>query len=577
VVDDETLVGMNVLGRLLMELREDVKQGDRERLSLVVPPDIPDFRLYSEPIATIEVRPAKSEAVARPYKVSDSGIGDYDHRVGTRPIQTGSVPAYLFEEKQQADSTASVGASFHTSVTKYELMRDSGLPWVGVVPKHWGLSPNRALIRKRKVLVGDRHTEYRLLSLTKQGIIVRDVESGKGKFSADMSTFQEVRKGDLVFCLFDVPETPRTVGLSNHDGMITGAYSVFECSNPTLSAFVDLFYRAMDDRKLLSPLYSGLRNTIPPTRFLGTKTPIPPPDEQAAIVRFLDHVNRRIERAIRAKRKVIALLNEQKQAIIHRAVTRGLDPKVRLKPSGILWLGDIPEHWTLKRFKFLATINSGQVDPRKPQFREMLLIAPNHIQSGSGKITYEETAFEQGADSGKYLVKEGQIIYSKIRPNLRKVTIAPRDCLCSADMYPISLKVSEISRDYFVLLLLSLPFTRYAVDCSMRVAMPKVNREALADAWFWYPEPEEQDEILEYVRSESQPFDAATNRTEREISLIREYQIRLITEVVTGKLDVREAARNLPTEIEEVDTVPELEEAEEEDMEELVSEEGGDD
>jgi len=106
--------------------------------------------------------------------------------------------------------------------------KGSGLPWLGKVPEHWSLVPNRGLVRRRKVLVGDRHNECQLLSLTKQGVIVRDISTGKGKFSADMGTSQEVRSGDLVFCLFDVPETPRTVGLSRHDGMITGAYTVFE-------------------------------------------------------------------------------------------------------------------------------------------------------------------------------------------------------------------------------------------------------------------------------------------------------------------------------------------------------------
>ena len=89
--------------------------------------------------------------------------------------------------------------------------RDSGLPWLGQVPAHWGLVPNRGLVRKRKVLVGKRHGEYRLLSLTKQGVIIRDTSTGKGKFSSDMGTSQEVRNGDLVFCLFDVPETPRNL------------------------------------------------------------------------------------------------------------------------------------------------------------------------------------------------------------------------------------------------------------------------------------------------------------------------------------------------------------------------------
>lgn len=110
----------------------------------------------------------------------------------------------------------------------YAAYKDPGLPWLGQVPSHWDLVPNRGLVRRRKVLVGKRHSDYQLLSLTKQGVIVRDISTGKGKFSADMGTSQEVRDGDLVFCLFDVPETPRTVGRSVHSGMITGAYTVFE-------------------------------------------------------------------------------------------------------------------------------------------------------------------------------------------------------------------------------------------------------------------------------------------------------------------------------------------------------------
>ena len=221
-----------------------------------------------------------------------------------------------------------------THLEPYPAYKDSGVPWLGQIPAHWDLVPNRTLVRRRKTLVGDRHENYKLLSLTKQGIIVRDLTNLQGKFSADLGTSQEVRPGDLVFCLFDVPETPRTVGLSQHWGMITSAYTVFESLGRCSERFFELFYIAMDDRKLLSPLYSGLRNTIPPSVFLQTKTPIPPLPEQHAIARFLDHFDRRVNRFIRAKRQLIALLNEQKQASIHRAVTRGLNPAAPLKPSG---------------------------------------------------------------------------------------------------------------------------------------------------------------------------------------------------------------------------------------------------
>jgi type I restriction enzyme S subunit len=265
----------------------------------------------------------------------------------------------------------------------------------------------------------------------------------------------------------------------------------------------------------------------------------------------LDYANGKIERAIRAKRKLIGLFNEQKHAIIHRAVTRGLDPNVKLKPSGIPWLGDVPEHWTLKRFKYVATINTGQVDPRKPKYRNLILIAPNHIRSGDGYLIEKETAADQGADSGKYMVTSGQIIYSKIRPNLRKATIAPCNCLCSADMYPISPKTSELSTDFLLALLLSQAFTKFAVDSSMRVAMPKVNREALANCILWFPSLNEQTQILEYLGREMAPFDTAIIRTQREIDLLREYRTTLTAEVVTGKLDVRETAKGLPDQADE--------------------------
>ena len=430
----------------------------------------------------------------------------------------------------------------------YANYKESGLPWLDTVPKHWDVAPNRALMRDQREVVGARASGYTLLSLTLRGVIARDMVNPKGKFPAQFSTYKVVKPDDFVFCLFDIDETPRGVGLSPLKGMITGAYDVFSPTSRINARFLYYYYLFVDEGKLMKPLYTGLRKTIQRGVFSSLKAPLPPPDEQAAIVRLLDWANGRLERAIRAKRKVIALLNEQKQAIIHRAVTRGLDPSVPLKPSGISWLGDIPQHWTLKRFKFLATINSGQVDPRKAEYRDLVLIAPNHIQSGSGRLLKQETAEDQGADSGKYLVRRGQIIYSKIRPNLCKAAIAPCDCLCSADMYPIDPTTGELSTDYLLLLLLSQPFTKFAVDTSMRVAMPKVNREALANCLMWYPGANEQSLIREFIAREAAPIDAAITRLEREIELLREYRTRLVADVVTGKLDVRHAAARLPDE-----------------------------
>lgn len=234
--------------------------------------------------------------------------------------------ALLNEQKQAITYHAITRGVNDTNKTK-----ETGLPWIQQIPENWSLHPNRSLMKKRKVLVGEAHTKYKLLSLTKKGVIIRDIDSGKGKFSSDMGTSQEVRKGDLIFCLFDVPETPRTVGLSNHDGMITSAYTVFECFDPVTASYLELFYKAMDDRKLLSPLYSGLRNTIPPQRFLGTKTPLPPVAERQDIVKNITEKAAEIDKAILKLEKELSLIGEYRTRLISDVVTGKLDVREAVK------------------------------------------------------------------------------------------------------------------------------------------------------------------------------------------------------------------------------------------------------
>ena len=233
--------------------------------------------------------------------------------------------ALLAEQKQAIIHQAVTGRIDVRTGQPYPVYTPSGVEWLGDIPAHWSLAPNRSHLRRRKILVGEKHTEYELLSLTKNGIVVRDISSGRGKFSADMGTCQEVRRGDLVFCLFDVPETPRTVGLSSNNGMITGAYTVFECDGIELRSYLEALYIAMDDRKLLSPIYSGLRNTIPPSRFLGVKSPIPPKEEQAEILNFLADADERYVRTMAQARHEIGLLEEYRTRLVADVVTGKLD------------------------------------------------------------------------------------------------------------------------------------------------------------------------------------------------------------------------------------------------------------
>jgi len=416
----------------------------------------------------------------------------------------------------------------------YPAMKYSGVTWLGKVPEHWKVLPNRALFAEAKER--DRADEQMLSVTITKGIIRQQAllaeSSKKDSSNQDRSAYKLVRPGDIAYNKMRAWQG--AIGASEYQGIVSPAYVVQRPREGVNPRYLHHLLRIPAFAKEAERWSYGITSdmwSLRPEHFKMIYGCLPPFPEQGAIVRFLDHLDRLIRRYIRAKQRLIKLLVEQKQAIIHRAVTRGLDPNVRLKPSGVEWLGQVPAHWTLKRFKFLALVTSGQIDPRKPEHRGKILVAPNHIKSGTGRINCDETAEEQGADSGKYYVREGQIIYSKIRPNLRKAAIASIDCLCSADMYPISVRDSELRPAYLLLLLLSVPFTQYAVDCSLRVAMPKVNREALGGCWFWYPSLEEQDVILAYVKEAGEPLDLAIKRAEREIELFREYRTRLVADV----------------------------------------------
>jgi type I restriction enzyme S subunit len=429
----------------------------------------------------------------------------------------------------------------------YPRYKESGLPWVGTVPAHWDVVPNRGLIRKTKTLVGNRHTEYKLLSLTKQGVIIRDISTGKGKFSSDMGTSQEVRKGDLVFCLFDVPETPRTVGLSQHAGMITGAYSVFQARGKGDIRYFEAFYLAMDDRKLLSPLYSGLRHTIPPGKLLGTKTPQPPTDEQNAIVRFLDWANGRIDQTIRAKRRVIALLNEQKQSVVQSAVTRGLDETVPFKDSGIPWIGEIPAHWDTKRIKYLLR----EIDVRSTSGEEPLLSMRMH----HGLVLFAEhfTRPPQAATLvGFKIVRPGQFVVNRMQAGNGVIFASTLTGLVSPDyavFEPIADADVEFLGELFRSRKVRVKFRAESKGLGTGTSgFLRLYTDRFGAIHVALPPTPEQRTILQGLSVRVAGVNKAISRLEREVELLREYRTRLIADVVTGKLDVRQAAAALPLE-----------------------------
>ena len=263
--------------------------------------------------------------------------------------------------------------------------------------------------------------------------------------------------------------------------------------------------------------------------------PLPPADTQRRIARFLDEKTARIDGLIEKKRALLDGLAEKRQALITRAVTKGLNPDAPMKPSGIDWLGNIPAHWSLIPFKWRCQVQSGQVDPKEPEYAEMMLIAPDHIESSTGRLSQVTSAEEQGAISGKYLCPEGAILYSKIRPALRKVALYDGRCLCSADMYAID-SGRDLVREYLFYFLLTDAFTSYAELKSLRVAMPKVNRAALGAFPIPIPILDEQMEIARLCEEVDQDHREATDKVRDSIARLEEYRSAQITAAVTGQL-----------------------------------------
>lgn len=204
--------------------------------------------------------------------------------------------------------------------------------------------------------------------------------------------------------------------------------------------------------------------------------------------------------------------------------------------SGLQWLAKMPPDWEMRKFSRATFIAEGQVDPEDEDYSQMLLVCPNHIESGTGRLISRETAAAQGAISGKYLCETGDVIYSKIRPALQKATLASERCLCSADMYPLRAQ-SGVDPRFLLLLVLSTPFTSWAILESDRVAMPKINREALSALRVPVPPISQQQAIVNYIACKTGELDSLVTAKDRVLTLLAEKRRALITRAITRGLD----------------------------------------
>ena len=200
-------------------------------------------------------------------------------------------------------------------------LKATTIPWLPQVPAHWEMLRNKTFLTLTDEKVGNRK-DITLLSLTKQGVIIRDLSEGKGKFPKDFDTYLIVHPNNLVFCLFDIDETPRTVGLVHNYGMLTGAYTNFEVNEDiVLPEFAYYYYLQVDDKKGLRPFYTGLRKVVKSTTFLQLRMPVPPVEEQREIVAYIEERAEKIDALVAKLRAEIEHIKEYKQRLISDVVT----------------------------------------------------------------------------------------------------------------------------------------------------------------------------------------------------------------------------------------------------------------
>ena len=207
----------------------------------------------------------------------------------------------------------------------YPLYIPCDIHWFNEIPQSWKQVRVEQYLIKKDENIGDLWDSTQLLSLTQKGIIEKDINDGKGKTHSDYSTYQAIDIGDLVFCLFDIDETPRTIGLSTKQGMITSAYTAFKSKKNINTQYLYYFFESLDDAKALKPYYKGLRKTVRPPEFLKIHVPFPPKVEQDVISQFLDTETARIDNLIYKQKNLIEKLKEYRASIISHAVTGKID------------------------------------------------------------------------------------------------------------------------------------------------------------------------------------------------------------------------------------------------------------
>ena len=430
----------------------------------------------------------------------------------------------------------------------YPEYKDAVVSWVGSIPAHWPEKRAKYYFKEidDRSLTGDEE----MLSVSHITGVTPRSQKNVTMFKAESNVGQKrCQPGDLI--INTMWAWMSALGVSNHAGIVSPAYGVYR---PRSNQDYDYYYldsllRIEGYRSEYICRSTGIRSSrlrLYPDKFLSMPVVCPPQEEQQAIARFLKAQDRLFRKFIRNKRRFIELLKEQKQNVINQAVTRGLDPKVKFKPSGVEWIGDIPEHWDATKLKRVVSFNPSKSETRaNPADEEKVVCLPMENISVNGDIDCSEKRTLSEVWNGFTYFRRGDVVVAKITPCFENGKGAYLKGLESDFGFGttelIVLRPSKAIDGAFLRFLTStkqflLLGEQYMTGAAGQQRIPS---DFVKNYPIGLPPIKEQREILEHIQEKSAEIDQAITRAQREIELMREYRTRLISDVVTGQVDVR--------------------------------------
>ena len=426
---------------------------------------------------------------------------------------------------------------------RYESYKDSGVDWLGEIPSHWECLPIRSIFKFRNEKNDPIKTDNILsLSIANGVTEYSDENRGGNKRKDDLSSYKLAYPNDIVLNSMNV--IVGAVGVSKYFGAISPVYYALSLYNQraNLSYYESIFKNENFQRGLLrfgkgilikfgeNGKMNTIRMKISQDDLKKLYFPIPPLDEQQKIAQFLDDKTAKIDQAVDLAEKQIALLKEHKQILIQNAVTRGLNPDVPLKDSGVEWIGQVPEHWEVKKLKFVLTLSNKKEESKNSNKR---YIGMENIESFTGKIN-DIPLIAEGIANSFY---KDEILFGKLRPYLAKSYLADFDGICSTEF--LVYRSTKVLNNRFALnIFLSYGFIDAVNASTYGSKMPRANAEFISNMFLAIPPLSEQKQIIDYLDKQTAKIDQAIALKTAHIEKLKEYKSVLINDVVTGKVRV---------------------------------------